>query len=87
MISSINSASREESTPKPRTRIHKKHNCRNCCRSYLHLGNLNKHLKYECGKEAQFQCPFCTYKGKQKSHIKQHIANRHPVMLKQSGYF
>ncbi|XP_039284551.1 longitudinals lacking protein, isoforms N/O/W/X/Y-like isoform X2 [Nilaparvata lugens] len=28
----------------------------NCGRSYNQKGNLNRHLRYECGVEPQFQC-------------------------------
>ncbi|KAK9502430.1 hypothetical protein O3M35_011212 [Rhynocoris fuscipes] len=62
---------------------HSGYSCRNCNRTYRHLSNLNKHQKYECGKEAQFACPYCPYKGKQKSHLQSHLINRHISQVQQ----
>lgn len=37
------------------------------------------HQRYECGKEAQFQCTAngCFYKTKVKGNLKQHIIKKH----------
>lgn len=42
---------------------------------YKHLGNLTRHQKYECGKVAEFQCPFCSYKCHRKDVLKVHLMN------------
>uniref|UniRef100_A0A182VGK1 C2H2-type domain-containing protein n=1 Tax=Anopheles merus TaxID=30066 RepID=A0A182VGK1_ANOME len=34
-------------------------------------------LKWECGKEPQFQCPYCVYRAKQKMHIGRHMERMH----------
>jgi uncharacterized C2H2 Zn-finger protein len=34
-------------------------------------------LTYECGKEPQFQCPFCPQKCKRKAHRIRHITRAH----------
>lgn len=44
---------------------------------YKHKRSLNKHLKYECGKERQFQCPHCTYKAARKDTLTVHVYNNH----------
>ncbi|KAK9502420.1 hypothetical protein O3M35_011202 [Rhynocoris fuscipes] len=38
-------------------------------------------MRYECGKEPQFQCPHCQYKAKRKSTLKTHIILRHSTLL------
>lgn len=35
------------------------------------------HRKYQCGKEPQFQCPFCVYKGRRRGHLTGHLGNKH----------
>nr|CAD7396978.1 unnamed protein product [Timema poppensis] len=57
--------------------------CPNCPKSYLHQHNLIKHLRYECGMDPQFQCPYCPQKATQKDdkHLqsqKLHIFNPSP---------
>jgi uncharacterized Zn-finger protein len=61
--------------------------CPNCGRQYLHKGNLKQHLKFECGKEPQWQCPFCPKKTKLKGNLKQHIVLVHetPSARAQNG--
>lgn len=51
--------------------------CCCCGRLYKYRKNLFKHMKYECGKEPGFSCPHCSYKSKQKSNLKCHIAIQH----------
>ncbi|XP_046663218.1 longitudinals lacking protein, isoforms A/B/D/L-like [Homalodisca vitripennis] len=51
--------------------------CSACGRKYKHKASLGKHQKYECGKEAQFQCPVCPYKSFQKGHMVRHAMIRH----------
>lgn len=48
-----------------------------CGRVYKQKASLYKHKKYECGKEAQFQCPHCPYKSKRKDPLKSHIFFKH----------
>ncbi|XP_050585973.1 longitudinals lacking protein, isoforms N/O/W/X/Y-like [Bombus affinis] len=33
--------------------------CSRCGRSYMRKDSLQRHVHWECGKEPQFQCPFC----------------------------
>ncbi|KAJ9596804.1 hypothetical protein L9F63_012185, partial [Diploptera punctata] len=49
------------------------HKCTNCGKIYRWKKSLNLHLRVECGKEPQFQCPLCPYKAKQKGNLKSHV--------------
>ncbi|KAK3915480.1 Zinc finger protein 33A [Frankliniella fusca] len=33
--------------------------CPNCGKGYSYKGNLNRHIRVECGKEPQQSCPIC----------------------------
>nr|CAI5842180.1 unnamed protein product [Callosobruchus analis] len=54
--------------------------CPNCGRAYKLKSSLRNHMKWECGKEPQFNCPYCPYKAKQKMHITRHIERMHKVV-------
>lgn len=47
--------------------------CFKCGRAYALKASLSRHLLYECGKEAQFQCPYCPKKSKLKSNLLKHM--------------
>ena len=51
--------------------------CRGCGKVYSQRASLYRHLKYECGKEPQFHCPFCPHRAKQKSSLTTHIRMLH----------
>lgn len=51
--------------------------CPECGRLYKLKSSLRNHLKWECGKDPQFQCPFCVYRAKQKMHIGRHMERMH----------
>ncbi|XP_037923500.1 longitudinals lacking protein, isoforms A/B/D/L isoform X4 [Hermetia illucens] len=53
------------------------HPCPDCGRVYKLKSSLRNHQKWECGKEPQFQCPFCVYRAKQKMHIGRHMERMH----------
>lgn len=55
--------------------------CKNCGRRYKNKGSLARHLRYECGKEAQFECQFCPHKTKQKVNLLMHVQFKHPEHL------
>lgn len=57
--------------------------CPQCGRPYRWVTTLKRHLKYECGKEAQLRCPFCTLKFKHKSSLTRHIQNIHREKLQE----
>lgn len=51
--------------------------CPRCGRRYKLKSSLRNHIKWECGKEPQFQCPFCSYRAKQKMHVVRHMERMH----------
>lgn len=51
--------------------------CNDCGRSYSRKPNLNKHQRYECGKEPQFMCPVCPYRAKHKTTLHTHLGLQH----------
>lgn len=51
--------------------------CPECGRMYKLKSSLRNHQKWECGKEPQFQCPYCVYRAKQKMHIGRHMERMH----------
>jgi DNA-directed RNA polymerase subunit RPC12/RpoP len=51
--------------------------CSDCGRSYKLKSSLRNHQKWECGKDPQFQCPYCVYRAKQKMHIGRHMERMH----------
>ncbi|CAG4961323.1 unnamed protein product [Parnassius apollo] len=61
--------------------------CADCGRVYKLKSSLRNHQKWECGKEPQFQCPYCVYRAKQKMHIARHMERMHrEVHLKPDQY-
>ena len=52
--------------------------CHDCGKIYGLKRNLLRHCKFECGKEPQFQCPFCPQRFKQKCHVFRHATRLHP---------
>lgn len=58
-------------------RIRGNFGCTQCGRIYIRKDSLQRHLTYECGKEPQFQCPFCPQKCKRKAHRMRHIKRQH----------
>lgn len=45
--------------------------CR-CGRSYVEKGSLQRHKRYECGKEPSFKCTHCSYASHLKSNMNRH---------------
>lgn len=56
--------------------------CGQCGRSYKFRQNLQRHLRYECGKEASFYCPYnqCGFKSKQRSPLLKHLRQKHNII-------
>ncbi|KAG8259231.1 hypothetical protein J6590_014700 [Homalodisca vitripennis] len=58
----------------------KKYSCAACGKSYQLASSLYTHEKYQCGKEPQFNCPYCPHKTKLKGNLKAHIGFKHANM-------
>lgn len=54
---------------------------RNCGRSYKWKADLTTHLKFECGVQPKFKCPYCSKLSSRKSNLKTHIACVHKVLV------
>lgn len=53
--------------------------CYKCGKTYRWKGNLSQHLRFECGKLPQFKCPYCPYRSKHRSDLKnKHMKCKHP---------
>lgn len=51
--------------------------CPKCGKIYTWSYTMKRHLRFECGKEPQFQCRHCLNKFKRKCHLMSHVRNRH----------
>ncbi|CAK9827998.1 Longitudinals lacking protein, isoforms A/B/D/L [Anthophora retusa] len=51
--------------------------CSRCGKSYMRKDSLQRHVHWECGKEPQFQCPFCPQRCKRREHWLRHIRRQH----------
>lgn len=54
--------------------------CQYCQRSYDWNYNLNRHQKYECGKENAFQCAKCCRKFPHKQNCVYHLKRKHKIV-------
>ncbi|KAG8259388.1 hypothetical protein J6590_014858 [Homalodisca vitripennis] len=52
--------------------------CGNCGSQYNRKDNLQRHLRLECGKEPQNQCPHCPHRAKRRNNLRTHILFKHP---------
>ncbi|PSN32894.1 hypothetical protein C0J52_13316 [Blattella germanica] len=51
--------------------------CKSCGKVYRWKRTLQYHVRFECGKEPKFQCPYCPLKSKRKGNIAAHIKYLH----------
>lgn len=55
--------------------------CGRCYRGAKRKGNLNSHLKYECGVPKKFLCTVCSKRFALKSSLKNHYGLVHSLIL------
>nr|CAI5817511.1 unnamed protein product [Callosobruchus analis] len=55
--------------------------CHQCGKSYTLRVNLRSHQRFECGKEKQFKCNYCSYAGSRKHHLETHLIRIHHMDL------
>ncbi|XP_012270368.1 longitudinals lacking protein isoform X23 [Orussus abietinus] len=53
------------------------YHCPRCNAGYTYKKTLKTHLKYDCGKEPRFKCPYCNKRDKCSSNIYKHVRMRH----------
>ncbi|KAJ4427481.1 hypothetical protein ANN_25129 [Periplaneta americana] len=63
---------------KPNDRPNSGYECETCGKVYRWKESLYNHKKLECGKEPQFQCPFCPHRAKLNWNLQKHIRLKHP---------
>lgn len=61
----------------PETSSERQFACDTCGKNYIHLRNLLRHMKHECGKEPSFSCSVCPYRAFQKVHVQKHMRRKH----------
>ena len=54
--------------------------CPNCGKMYMWKTSLHRHLRSECGRKLQLQCPYCPYVTKLKTSVQMHIQRQHKDM-------
>lgn len=53
----------------------------NCQRTYKNKHHLIRHLRFECGKEPQFQCSVCYKRMRYRTSLKNHMIFVHEMRL------
>lgn len=54
--------------------------CEKCSKRYLSKTALNRHIRYDCGKEPKFKCSMCMYTAYQKIHLIKHQNAIHKII-------
>lgn len=58
-----------------------KFHCLKCGKYYTRKTSLENHRRYECGQKRTFSCIYCSYVGKLKHHLKNHMLNKHHCLI------
>lgn len=56
---------------------HRRFQCCQCSNSYKYLGDLKKHIRFQCGLEPKFECPYCRKRTKVSSNMYAHVRTMH----------
>lgn len=51
--------------------------CPRCGNSYKYLGDMKKHMRFQCGQEPKFECPYCHKRTKVSSNMYAHVRTMH----------
>lgn len=51
--------------------------CPKCGNSYKYLGDMKKHMRFQCGQEPKFECPYCHKRTKVSSNMYAHVRTMH----------
>ena len=63
------------------------YSCSSCKRNYAWKYNLTRHMKYECGAEARFQCAHCKRCFPHKQNAIHHCVRKHKIVLDKSHLY
>ncbi|XP_011882478.1 PREDICTED: zinc finger protein ZFMSA12A-like [Vollenhovia emeryi] len=56
---------------------HRRYLCPQCGNSYKYLGDMKKHMRFQCGQEPKFECPYCHKRSKVSSNMYAHVRTMH----------
>ncbi|XP_011686565.1 PREDICTED: longitudinals lacking protein, isoform G isoform X3 [Wasmannia auropunctata] len=56
---------------------HRRYLCPKCGNSYKYLGDMKKHMRFQCGQEPRFECPYCRKRTKVSSNMYAHVRTMH----------
>ncbi|XP_024874900.1 longitudinals lacking protein, isoforms A/B/D/L-like isoform X4 [Temnothorax curvispinosus] len=56
---------------------HRRYLCPKCGNSYKYLGDMKKHMRFQCGQEPKFECPYCRKRSKVSSNMYAHVRTMH----------
>ncbi|KAG7205689.1 hypothetical protein KM043_007638 [Ampulex compressa] len=66
-----------EGVPKHRQDTVRRFKCPKCGNGYKYLGDMKKHLRFQCGQEPNFECPYCHKRAKVSSNMYAHVRSVH----------
>ncbi|XP_050455542.1 longitudinals lacking protein, isoforms F/I/K/T-like isoform X8 [Cataglyphis hispanica] len=55
----------------------RRYQCPKCGNRYKYLGDMKKHVRFQCGQEPKFQCPYCRKRAKVSSNMYAHVRSIH----------
>ncbi|XP_014207152.1 longitudinals lacking protein isoform X3 [Copidosoma floridanum] len=69
---------RQDETFNPSNTPSKPFVCPRCNNVFTRKNNLYNHLKFQCGQNPRFSCPYCPYRTKHASNVRTHVKRLHP---------